>query len=354
MKNALQARRTRNDSLVTFINDKEAEYADNPAFIALAIKVRADNELSIEASIEAAADNTGYSAEKMIAKINSCAIAAELSASCIVKLNLDKNLILSKSLHGTVSYYFSKSDALCGSRLMSAYNTMHDNLALITVDYITAAQLATFLTSITKYTGLTSSSNLVNGGSSVVTKKFEDTMKVMNENVLTVKLLAKKYKKTNSTFYNLLIKACKIPAITVLHTPVIFNISSTETGGVLAGVECTLSKSKEVLVSNVGGVLQYTTVMAGSAIGTFKKPGFLTKIVAVDIVRGKKNSFFVNLIPGVMTPEQETALKVTLAQAIADEKAIIAAKAKVRKEAKAAAKLATEVVVEIVPESGTV
>jgi len=46
MKNGLQARRTRNDSLVTFVNDKEAAYADNPAFIALAIKVRADNELS--------------------------------------------------------------------------------------------------------------------------------------------------------------------------------------------------------------------------------------------------------------------------------------------------------------------
>ncbi len=49
MKNALKARRTRNDSLVTLINDKEAEYAEN---------------------------HKGYSAEKMKAKINSCSETA--------------------------------------------------------------------------------------------------------------------------------------------------------------------------------------------------------------------------------------------------------------------------------------
>ena len=110
-----------------------------------------------------------------------------------------------------------------------------------------------------------------------MTKEFEDAMKVTNENVLTVKLLAKKYKKSDASFYNLLIKACKIPAITVRHTPVIFNLTSTETTGVVAGVEGTLSRSKEVMVSNVGGVLQFPTVLAGAAIATFKKIGFITK-----------------------------------------------------------------------------
>ena len=108
------------------------------------------------------------------------------------------------------------------------------------------------------------------------------------------------------------------------------------------------------LDDNVGGVLPYRTVLAGAAIGTFKKVGFITKIVAVDIVLGTTNTFSVELVPGVMTAEMEAAIKVTLAQAIADEKAIIAAKAKVRKEAKAAAKLAAAQVVEIVPEEGAV
>ena len=354
MTNELQARMTRNASLITFVDDNATKYADNPAFIALVVKVKADSAKAVTASIAAASDNTGYSAEKMVAKVATCAEAAELCASSIVKLDLLGNLILARSLNGTVTYYFGQSDALCGSRLMAVYNVMHDNLSLITVDYLTAAQLATFLTTITKFTGLTGSTSSVNGGAAVLTKEFEDDMKVTNENVLTVKLLAKKYKKSDVSFYNLLIKACKIPAITVRHTPVIFNIINTETTGVVAGVEGTLSKSKEVVFSNVGGVLPYRTVLAGAAIGTFKKVGFITKIVAVDIVRGRTNTFSVELVPGVMTAEMEAAIKVTLTQAIAAEKAIIAAKAKARREAKAAAKLAAAQVVEIVPEEGAV
>ena len=348
MKNGLQARMTRNASLITFMEDNADKFADNPAFQALLVKLKADSAKAVAASVAAAADNTGYSAEKMLAKKTVCAEAAELCASSIVKLDLLENQIVSKSIHGTVSYYFSQADAMCGSRLMNAYKVMHDNLALITDEYLTAYQLATFLSNITKFTGLSGSTSSVNGSASVLTKTFEDDMKVTNANVLTVKLLAKKYKRSDVTFYNLLIKACKIPAITIRHTPVIFNITNTETTGVVAGVEGTLSKSKEVLVSNIGGVLQYSSVLAGAAIGTFKKTGFITKIVTVDIMQGKTNTYSVSLTPGVMTAAQETAIKVTLTEAIAAEKAIIVAKAKARKEAKAAAKLAASQAVELV------
>ena len=69
-------------------------------------------------------------------------------------------------------------------------------------------------------------------------------------------------------------------------------------------------------------------------------------------MQGTTNTFAILLTPGVMTAEQEAAIKITLTLAIAAEKAIIAAKAKARKEAKAAAKLAAAEVVEIVPIEG--
>ena len=73
-----------------------------------------------------------------------------------------------------------------------------------------------------------------------------------------------------------------------------------------------------------------------------------TKIVEMTILSGKTNSFTVALTPGIMTAEQEDAVKATIAKVIVDEKAATAANKKIRKEAKAAAALLAVMVV--VPE----
>ena len=68
----------------------------------------------------------------------------------------------------------------------------------------------------------------------------------------------------------------------------------------------------------------------------------------MTILSGKTNSFTVALTPGIMTAEQEDAVKATIAKVIVDEKAATAANKKIRKEAKAAAALLAVMVV--VPE----
>jgi CRISPR/Cas system-associated endonuclease Cas1 len=116
-------------------------------------------------------------------------------------------------------------------------------------------------------------------------------------------------------------------------------------------VNGTETKSKEMPISNVAGIMTYATVLSGSAIGTFAKTGFITAIRTINILRGKTNPYSVALVPGIMTAEQETAVNTTIAQAIADDKALIVAKKKARtaaKEATAAAKLIVEPVVEAI------
>ena len=338
MNNRQAAQETRNIATCEFLTvpANAAIYAGNVAFSTISTKMQADSAAAVIAGTNAAADNTGYSLDKVIAKDAVSQVAAQLCASCIVQLLILGNNALAKSLNGAATYYSTAKDAICTNRLMSVYNVMFDNLALITSDYLTAAQLATFLTKINTYTTTKGSSTLRNNNSPVLTKTFNTAMKLTSTDVATIKELAKFYKTTQPVFYAGIMKACKMGAVTVRHTPVVVTITDASTTGVLAGVAGTLTKSKELPKSNIAGVMTYARVSAGNATATFAKAGYITGIKALDILRGKTNALSVALVPGIMTAEQEQAIKDTIATIIAADKAIIAEKKKVRKEAKEA------------------
>ncbi len=165
-------------------------------------------------------------------------------------------------------------------------------------------------------------------------------------------MLLKKYKTTNPTFYDGLLAACKMPAVTILHTPVYIKVidesSTSVPPAVLADVQGTLTKSKQLPVTNVAGIMVYNNVQGGKATSTFAKPGFITKIVEMPIVSGKTNTFTVALTPGIMTAEQEEAVKATIAKVIADEKAATATKKQLRMDAKAALAAVTVIIPEAI------
>ena len=219
-------------------------------------------------------------------------MAAQLCASSKVKLDILGNNAISKSLNGAASYYANAKDAVFGNRLMNVYNVMVTNLLTITSEYLTAAQLSTFLTRITTYTTTKGSSLLINNNSPVLTKTFNTAVKLTNTDVDVIKELAKFYKKSHSFFYDGIIKACKMPTVTVRHTPVVITVTDARTTGVLAGVVGMLTKSAELAICNVAGVMTYATVSAGSATGTFAKTGFITDVRIINILRGKNECLF--------------------------------------------------------------
>ena len=356
MNNRQAAQETRNIAVCGFLTipANAAIYAANVGFSTAATKMQTDSAAAIIAGTDAAADNTGYGLDKSIAKDSVSAMAAQLCAGCIVQLKILGNNALTNSLHGAASYYLKVKDAICTTRLMSVYNIMHDNLALITTDYLTAAQLTTFLASINTYTTTKGSGTTVNNNSPVLTKAFNTAMKLTSEDVATLKELAKFYEISQPIFYDGIMKACKMPAVTVRHTPVVINVTDASTTAVLPGAESTLTKSKEVLTSNIYGVIKYAKVTAGFTTGTVSKAGYITKVLPMEIIRGVTNTFNVALVPGTMTAEQEQAVKDTIALVVAEEKALVAAKKKARKEAKAAtakALLAVPVVEAVVAET---
>ena len=147
MTNRQAAQETRNVTVCEFllVPANAAIYAGNVAFSTFATKMQTDSAAAVVAGNNAAADNTGYSLDKKIAKDAASQVAAQQCANSKVKLDLLGNNAISKSLNGAATYYSSAKDAICGNRLMNVYNVMNTNLTLITTDYLTAAQLATLL-----------------------------------------------------------------------------------------------------------------------------------------------------------------------------------------------------------------
>ena len=307
MTNKAQAKLARNETVENLMEAQAAEYNTDAAMKTIVLKFKTDCATANASSIIAETDNSGYSAEKHLAKDAACATAAALSANCQVKLDILGNIIASQSLNGTLSYYTSTSDALCSSRLMSVHNSMLENLTLLTPDYLTAAQLTAFLGQINTFSGLSGTSSLAIGGETVATKQAAADLKVTDKDVATIKKVALKYKKLNLPFYNQIINACRTPKIPVHHTPVEIAVKNSITDEPIGGVSSTFSKSKEIQISNPQGIISYITMSAGNTIATLVKKGFISKLVPYKIVRAQLNSFSVSLTPGTITAEQESA-----------------------------------------------
>ena len=341
MTNEEQAKMKMLGGVCTCLTDNAEVYADDAPFQTIAAKTIADTNAVELASTAAYANNKGFSADKLIAKNEASTLGEQLCARAKVKLNIIGNQTLSQALNGTFSFYYKASDAVCASRLMNVYNVMDTNQALITNEYVTTAQLATFLGKINNYTLLTGNTTNAHTGSPALTKEFKTDLKEASADIEVIKQLAKPYEETNTLFFNALKGACKIPPITVRHTPVNFTLTNSITLALLPDVEGTLSKTKELGLSNALGIMPYTDVSAGAAIATFALPGFITGIQTVRIIRGATNTFAIALVPGTMTPEMEAAItaKVTAFNtAEAAKKAAKAAKEKARRDAKAAKK----------------
>ena len=103
MTNRQAAQETRNVTTCEFllVPANAAIYEANVAFSTIATKMQTDSAAAVVAGDNAAADNTGYSLDKEIAKDVACQVAAQLSASSKVKMDLmgNKSKIQSKVIN---------------------------------------------------------------------------------------------------------------------------------------------------------------------------------------------------------------------------------------------------------------
>jgi len=296
MENDEQAKMKRDQGLVTFMNDfKTIFVADVPMNVAFG-QLKSCSAAEIISAAATEIDNTGFCADKLIAKHIACNMASVLGSVARVQFGLLGNQTLLNSIHGGVSYYFSVSDAICGARLQTAWNVLNNNSTILTVDYLTPDQLKNFQTVINTFVNLGGITTSANVASPAATAKFKSDLKKSSGTVVTIKDLGKNYKLLNLPFYIGLNNACKIPPINVHHTPVNFNLIDSVTGVVLEFVKCSLSRTKLSAISNALGVLSFKTVRAGIATAKFTLNDYVEGTSIVYIKRGVENNFTFKMV----------------------------------------------------------
>ena len=292
------AKMNRNTATCTCLEKFLATFSTtDPALKSCYTKIKDDTADTVLSAIAASANNTGYSADKIIAKKEVSLIASSLSGSAQVKFDILNNNTLSKSLNSTISFYINASDAVTEVRLMNAYDIMNTNVTLITADYITPAQLTEFLNKITAYTTISGTSMNVNKVSPVLTAKFKSDLKLTSQDIISIKKIMLKYKKSNPEFYYAVMISCKIPTVPVSHTPFVVTISSSIDGSPIPDVKGTLTNSNETPMSNKIGIMTYETVLGGNKVATFTHPEFISKEVDIHIISGETNSLSITMTP---------------------------------------------------------
>jgi hypothetical protein len=292
------ARMNRNTGTCTCLDKFLSVFSTtDPALKEIYTKMKADSADTVLSAIAASANNTGYSADKIIAKNEVSLIASTLCSAAQVKLDLLKNNTLSKSLNSSQSYYSAASDAVAEVRLLNVYDIMNNNATLITTNFVSPADLTNFLNKINTYTTISGTSMNINKSSPVLTAKFKSDLKLTSEDIVSIKKLMLKYKKSNPTFYYTVIASCMIPVVAVSHTPLIITITNSMDGSAISDVKGGLTNSTMTPISNSKGIMSYETTAGGDKVATFSHPKFLPKSVDIHIISGESNTLSITMNP---------------------------------------------------------
>ena len=272
----------------------------DPALMSCYTKFKSDSADTVISAVAASANNTGYNADKIIAKMDIGLVASALCSAAQVKFDLLHNNTLSKSLNSTQTFYTNVSDAIAEVRLLNAYDIMNSNVTKLTPDYVTPTQLTDFLAQINDYTKISGTSMNINKVSPGLTKTFKSDLKLTSADIVSIKKLMLKYKKTNPAFYVAVMLSCKIPVVAVAHTPFVITITNSLDGTPISNVKGTLTTSTQTPVSTSKGIMTYDTVLGGDKVSTFTHDKFITKSVDIHIISGETNSLSITMTPIVI------------------------------------------------------
>ena len=236
-------------------------------------------------------NNSGYSQLKKDKKLAVSETASILTGQAHVALtDLGKGEI-ARLLHINPTDYSSASDSECGSLLQSAYDIMFANKADLCPDTFELQELTDFQTEITEFVTAKGVSEWVHDVSPTLTKAFEESFVPVRKAIEQLKLMARKYKKTNKPFYARFMASTIISAVNVHHTFVDIIVLDKVTGNPLEGIQLTLTKGKKSGLTDYQGKLSIERVMNGKDVVTGTYKGKVVCEEHIEIIKGKRNGF---------------------------------------------------------------
>jgi len=294
MNNLLNLKLTRNDTVYEFMEKNDASYLGKKAILNAYGIFKNDRLAAKESAVAAGIDNSGFSEEKLIAKKDMCFFGTCLVSSAHVILNATGNSAISNQMEESESYYLRAADSESAVLLQGVHALINKNLALITVDYVTPAELLELQAYIDTFTSIKGSSESVHKVSPLLTNRSNSDIKKSTEDINDLRRLIRKLKRTDSEFYNGFNAVAKTDSVAVHHTNLNLELLD-EAGLPAAGVTAILSNTKKTGMSDAMGKIPINEVHNGKANITLASPDFKPYSTEINILVGKTNVMKISL-----------------------------------------------------------
>ena len=287
-----------NEGLKKYIASDEfiAVTTNNKAVIAKSVLFTTNSDKAVASAAAAYISNAGFSQEKLDAKETLAFTVSYMSGNAQVKFDELNLQSLSMQLHDSETYYSHAADAECASNAQAACTLMLTKQAIITDDYVQLSEITVLQALITSFLSIQGTSDEVHTVSPQLTKQFKDDVKLTKKIAKDIIKLSKRYKKSNSTYYNSLVDLAK-PKIVVHHTNVAIFVYNALTGLGINHALASFSNSKKTGTSTPDGMIAVDEINHGNPILTIIAPGYNPYSGTVHITRGRDNEFRIPLTP---------------------------------------------------------
>jgi len=252
------------------LNDSSDIYANDPDLKAEVDAFKVDKAKNEQASNAAHIINTGFSAEKLAAKMVVAEEAAIISGKAFVKFSNLNKIIIAKKLLITTTDYSHVSDIECAKRAQNAHDLLLVNIDDLKAGTITEERLIEFQKNIELFKNLKGTAVQVQEVSPELTKAFKQSFAPVKRRVKQIKLLVADYVVKEPDFYKRMMACTKLPVIHVLHTKVMINAVAKSTGSPVAELQLSLIKAKKTWITDKDGIGEIEGVKNGKDVLTAK------------------------------------------------------------------------------------
>lgn len=295
MTNNQQAKMTMYSGIDTFLTDKAAVYAANVAFTKQTALFTTAFDTAVTKSLKTNTDNKGFSVDKDLAKKAMAERTAILAGFARVRFSELGKFDLAGQLSIAVSEYTRVSDSVSSKMAQAALDLMNANIADLTPDYVTAADLTALQTLITAFANTRGSSAMTKQTEPADTAAFKEAIKQCDKTIDDLLILGRFYIATDPDFYNQLLLVAVMPAVNIHHTSLIIQVTDSVTNAPLQGV--TASIGDKSAVSDLTGTISIYKIKSGKKQTLLlSKANYNAIETLITIIRSRENNLVMPMV----------------------------------------------------------
>ena len=263
-----QADQTMFASVDYVLTNEAAVYEDDVKLKAEVEAFKAAYAHNLATGAAAHPDNSGFSQEKLTAKIELGDFAAMLAGESYVTLKNMGKISIAEKFSVYPTNYTSLADSACGTLAQTNYNLISDNADDLIPDTITNAMLAALLTKKNTFTELQGTSEAEHEVSPQLTEDFKNSFGPVKEKIENLKFRARKYETINYGFWERFMASTDIPTVHVRHTYLEIVAINKATSAPIEGIVFTLTKGNKSATTDYIGKAVIAKIRSGEDVLT--------------------------------------------------------------------------------------